>query len=113
MSRKPPLPLEWHPFYRDHTWLLDWLNGDPAYPPDHILVAMPERLSATIGMIGLSAHATAVNDRHIVLTRRKAAGPAPYVGRRFRDGWWCAVDHLGRGIASDSFRIYDDGSIER
>jgi hypothetical protein len=24
---KPPAPLEWHPAYRDRTWLLDWVEG--------------------------------------------------------------------------------------
>jgi hypothetical protein len=42
------------------------------------------------------------------LTKRRCAGPAPYVGRPFIYAWWAAVDEFGRGIAGDSARQYRD-----
>lgn len=35
MSAAPP-PLEWHPAYRDKTWLLDWLEGRSKHQSDRI-----------------------------------------------------------------------------
>lgn len=95
--RKPPPPLEWHPFYQGHMWLLDWLNGDPNYPSHAIIVALPERDPSSF------------LDRRIVLDKRKAHAPAPYVGDAFRYGWHFATDELGRAISGESFRVYSNG----
>lgn len=107
---KPPPPLEWHPAYSGQTWLLDWLNGVPGYPEHTVLVQLPQPHRAILDPYPSPWDH---RDRRITLDKRKAAGPAPYVGEPFCYGWWFATDHLGRGIASDSFRVYRDGRIER
>ena len=106
---KPPPPLEWHPFYARHTWLLDWLNGEPGYTHHSMNIPLPEPFTAAY----ITATEPTLIDRVITLTKRRAVAPAPYVGRPFRYGWWFAADHLGRAVAGESFRVYQDGSIER
>lgn len=41
----------------------------------------------------------------VVLTRRRCAGTAPYVGRPFHYEWWAARDEYGRCIAGDVRRV--------
>lgn len=95
-----PAPLEWHPAYRDHTELLDWLEGRTGH------------CEVVFTNIARALHATddpGVMDqvpRRRILTRRKAWGPAPYVGEPFVYVWYCAVDELGRGIAGDARVVY-------
>lgn len=98
----PPPPLEWHPFYARHTWLLDWLNGDPSYPSHAVVVAFPDRDPRSL-----------LDRDRIVLDKRKAHAPAPYVGDPFRYGWHFATDSLGRSMAGEAFRVYGDGRVER
>lgn len=107
---KPVPPLEWHPFYARHMWLLDWLNGDPAYPHHTMRIAQPQPIAASFNA---DSEPWAPWNRDLTLTKRRAVAPAPYVGRPFRYGWWYAADHLGRAVAGESFRVYQDGSIER
>ncbi len=87
----PPAPLEWHPWYRDRTWLLDWLEHGQQH---NYLVPVPRRVR--FGADGPGDTACAV------LTKRRAFGLAPYVGDPFLYTWWAATDQHGRSIASDS-----------
>ena len=42
----------------------------------------------------------------IVLTRRKAWGPAPYVGAPYVYQWWCLIDEHGQGIGGQAWQEY-------
>lgn len=102
----PPAPLEWHPAYRDHTWLLDWLEGRSEFRQDAVQIPFvsPMRLEpydpgAPIVPDVIRAH---------TLTKRKAIGLAPYVGRPFVYFWSFAIDDLGRAVAGDTRIRYAD-----
>lgn len=86
-----PAPLEWHPWYRGKTWLLDWLERGHQH---NYLVPVPRRVRFDESEPVATACA--------VLTKRRAFGPAPYVGDPFVYIWWAATDQHGRSIASDS-----------
>lgn len=104
-DRLPPSPLEWHPAYRDQTWLLDWLEGrSKHHQQDRIELPVIHRL--VLGDDGLMSAATEL--RTITLTRQQACGLAPYVGRPFRYMWHFATDHLGRAIAGESWAQHLD-----
>lgn len=102
MPTTPPAPLEWHPAYRDQTWLLDWLEGRSKYQQDRIELPMVTRL--ILDDFGLPSTATELSQ--FTLTKHKAIGPAPYVGRPFRYMWHFATDQLGRAIAGESWIDY-------
>lgn len=104
----PPTPLEWHPTYRDKTWLLDWINGNEgALPHDTIeLPRQPTRSSMFELAENDTAPAESLPTRTVRLTRHKAWGAAPYVGDPFVYVWHYATDHVGRSIASDSVIVY-------
>jgi hypothetical protein len=90
----PPAPLEWHPAYRDKTWLIDWLNSrDGIYFRVPII---PE----------LSVNSLEQIKDHEILTKQQAAGPAPYVGDPFIYVWFFVTDNLNRSIAGESWIEY-------
>jgi hypothetical protein len=96
-------PLEWHPYYRHLTHLLDWLNEDGSFAK-HDSIHVPH----------LRFHRIQTNkddnDNSIIetltLTRRKAAGLAPYVGKPFIYEWNIGIDRYGRQIAGESHIKY-------
>ena len=90
----PPAPLEWHPWYRGMTYLLDWLEH--GQQPNY-LVPVPRRVQISEG-----SGAYPDNTACAVLAKRRAFGFAPYVGDPFIYTWWTATDQHGRSIASDS-----------
>lgn len=90
-------PLEWHPWYRNKTSLLDWLNHRGRY-------ADTNPLRIPVPVFALDGDDLEVHE--IALTRHRAAGRAPYVGCPFHYTWTVGVDSLGRQIASDSTRHY-------
>jgi hypothetical protein len=103
VSAAPP-PLEWHPYYRDQTWLLDWLDRRGRYA-DHEDLRLPVRLPRPslierVDDIGPQL-------RTITMVRRRAVGAAPYVGRPFHYEWYVGVDDLGRCIAGESRIVYE------
>lgn len=104
---EPPMPLEWHPWYRDKTWLLDWLNGATGYPASHVKIPVvpPLRVAYSVNPEDSATLNT------VTLTKHRAQGWAPYVGRPFVYAWTVAVDELGRGIANDSERVYVEDFI--
>jgi hypothetical protein len=95
----PPAPLEWHPAYRDQTWLLDWLEGRREGRTD--IIKFPILPPMRIRDYDRAPDPVETPPTR-TLTKRKAYGHAPYVGRPFVYRWWCAVDELGRGIAGES-----------
>lgn len=103
--REPPPPGECHPAYQDMmSWLRDWLNGSPRYPPDRVQVPFTQRLNLTL--TGSSAHEPAISTH--ILIKEKAAGLAPYVGDPFVYIWYVATDELGRSVAGDAKIRYLD-----
>lgn len=102
---KPAPPLEWHPAYRRMTELLDWLENPSA--PTSVKVAIlgpPPTLTMSADELYPASTDTY---KTMVLTKRKAWGPAPYVGPRFHYRWWTAVDQLGRMIGGESKIAYE------
>lgn len=106
----PPSPLEWHPAYREKTYLIDWLNrvGHLANKEvvqyyDYRLESLAERIEK--GPFGSTAFTVKT------LTRQKCWGPAPYTGRPFIYMWFAAVDELGRGIAGESWQEFMPWSV--
>lgn len=94
-----PAPLECHPAYLDRReWLVDWL--DNPLSGDAVQIPSFDDFAA--------ATDTYVSVKAITMTRKLAAGPAPYVGPPFRYEWWVGVDELGRCVAGDSRVVYDD-----
>lgn len=111
MSEKPPPPLEWHPAYRDKTWLLDWLNGTGRFAHLHT-IRVPITPQIRIEVRDPDPF-TIEEIRFHTLVRKRAFGQAPYVGRPFIYVWRVGVDELGRSIASDSRIVYLDDSARR
>lgn len=103
-----PSPLDWHPAYRDKTWLLDWLERRGPYADLDVirLPVLPSmRRLFTVQEFPDPSHDVS---RSMTMTRRKCWGPAPYVGRPFVYVWMAGVDDLGRCIASDSRIVYPE-----
>jgi hypothetical protein len=93
-----PAPLEWHPAYRDKTWLLDWLNTQSTD-----VIQLPTATSPWYSPAGDEMIAPTVTNV-ITLTKHRCWGRAPYVGDPFVYVWTVGVDSAGRTIASDSVR---------
>jgi hypothetical protein len=87
-----PDPREWHPFYSDDPDLLDWLEDS----------GNTEVIFAADPAGWLEESPTGDKPRRLILTKRKAWAPAPYVGRPFVYVWNCAVDDVGRWIAGEA-----------
>jgi hypothetical protein len=101
--------MEWHPAYREQTWLLDWLDGKLFGGGPSVNVPLGRRPRLVLHEPSLDELLAEQPDR-ITLQRQKAHGKAPYVGRPFVYVWHCATDNLGRGIAGESKIVYtDDG----
>lgn len=105
-SRQPPSPLEWHPAYRDRTWLLDWLEGRHGLTNHQIV--LPIKPAPTIA--SYLDNPDGLGNGTVILTRHWAMGWAPYVGRPFVYMWFVAFDNLGRSIAGESRIVYTDGA---
>jgi len=100
----PPAPLEWHPAYRRHTDLLAWLDDPKGYPAVQVPFLEPPRVTA-------DDPADPIKDTKIrvhTLTKQRAQGLAPYVGRPFIYRWTVATDQVGRSIAGESRIEYID-----
>lgn len=93
-------PLEWHPWYRDKTQLIDWLNERGPLANRHaIMIPIVPTVAATYSA---DDDTTAVVARPILIERRRAWGAAPYVGCPFVYEWNVGEDTLGRQIAGES-----------
>lgn len=98
----PPAPLEWHPAYRDQTWLLDWLEGRGGWPTDRIVLPIAPTARAFLSYDAATPVPEPLSPRTRVLTKQRAWGAAPYVGRPFIYWWYFATDELNRSIAGDA-----------
>lgn len=81
MMDTPPMPLEWHPAYRDKTWLLDWLESSESEA--HLAIDRPQRLEGIDEVPATVARTPST----LILTKCM---------------WRCAVDDLGRAIAGEA-----------
>ncbi len=102
----PPPPLEWHPFYRDQTWLLDWVQSE-----DRQMVIVP--IPPVVRVLLDEAEACHGDPAHRfpVLIKRKAAGAAPWTGSPFFYVWYVATDQYGRSISSESWAEPEGGNL--
>lgn len=100
MNQAPCMPGEVHPAYTGHRWLVDWLDGGTPLASDHVRIPIPDPITLPRP------------DTH-VMTRRKAWGPAPYVGRPFVYQWYVGEDELGRMVGGCTTWIrYLEGEAE-
>lgn len=93
----PPPPLDWHPWYRnrvDQLWT--WLNG----PEESITIAVPPAITLRAYLRPQEPDPSGPTTLH--LRKRRALGPAPYVGEPFAYWWYIATDQYGRSIAGES-----------
>lgn len=104
-----PAPLSWHPWYRGKAWLIDWLNDDPrcGLPWDTILIPVLRPLRLLMST-DLDLYPTEPLNPALRITKRRAAGPAPYVGRPFVYAWNVSEDDYGRRCAGESRIVYTD-----
>jgi hypothetical protein len=100
MSTEVVAPLECHPWFeRYRGMIVRWLDDPQGYPAFEVpvlpVVRWMDDLSPTA--VGLSA---------VMLTKKKAVGLAPYVGRPFVYLWFVGVDQYGRQVAGNSRIVY-------
>lgn len=105
-----PPPLSWHPFYQGNTMLLDWLNGTGplAHCEWNINLPKPRRPVYLTSSEDLYPEAEPSFDV-MTMTKQRAWGPAPWVGRPFHYEWYVGTDDLGRQIAGESTIVYEEG----
>ncbi|HEY6793281.1 MAG TPA: hypothetical protein VI248_01220 [Kineosporiaceae bacterium] len=96
-------PGQRHPWYAGKRWIVEWLNHHGPYAErDHIPVPVlpvvtadyydPEAPLLDVSLPG-----------EVLLTRRKAVAPCPYVGEPVAYMWHVGADDLGRQVAGDSW----------
>jgi hypothetical protein len=103
----PPRPLYWHPWYRDRTELLDWLNSSDYSPR---IIPIPTAPRAVFWDIAEETYPTRPPSwTQLRLTKQRAFGLAPYVGEPFGYAWYVASDELGRSIAGEARIVYRYG----
>lgn len=102
-------PLYWHPFYRGKTWLLDWLNGEGEFAKvDPIRFPIIQRATAVL-TADADIDPVGPSFKVMTLTKQRAWGPAPWVGKPFHYEWYVGTDDLGRHIAGESKIVYETG----
>jgi hypothetical protein len=102
-----PWPNTCHPAYNGNATVRDWVNRRGPYADLHTL-----RLPVFHRLVySLAAAPDPLDDAPAVntLSRRRAVGRAPYVGRPFVYVWDVATDELGRHVAGDTRIQYLDG----
>jgi len=99
---EPPAPLEWHPAYREweRTGLIHWINEHDNYQY-RIHVPFPLRVNSWVNNPSEVDQWT-----ELVLTKHKAYGWAPYVGKPFIYVWYVAIDQFNRWISGESWIEY-------
>lgn len=99
-AEAPPMPLEWHPWFRGKAYLVDWLH-DKAHPFGRNIrlpVPRPPRFCG----IDEDVKPAELALNCVTLTKREAYGNAPYVGEPFVYVWPVATDEYGRSIAGEA-----------
>ena len=100
MSDVPP-PLEWHPWYRGKSFLIDWLNNTEPQVVIPVLRSIKAVFDEDPAPTAVPSFST------LTLTKQRAWGPAPWTGRPFHYEWNFATDALGRSIAGESRIVHD------
>lgn len=100
----PPDALDWHPWYHDKRWLLEWLDSD-----DIRDLTVHVRRVMRFGYVAPEAPIAAARKGVAILRKETAAGPAPHVGSPFWYEWNVATDQYGRFIAGESRIAYRQG----
>jgi hypothetical protein len=98
------MPGECHPAYANMPWLRDWVNGLTGYPRDRVMIPAPRLSVAPFGKD--SQKPIESMPAPLMMTRKRCARPAPYVGRPFCYTWEFGVDNLGRAVAGDAKMQY-------
>jgi hypothetical protein len=97
MESAPP-PGEWHPWYRDKPWLMNWLNDRKSM--NYRVLVMP---APRVSFADYPYH----RDGHeISLTKTIAWALAPWAEQSYVYAWYVATDTYGRQIAGDSWIEY-------
>ena len=103
----PPRPLYWHPFYRDRTELMDWLDSSSN---DRRYIPLPKPIRyANFRQLDEQEIVKPIEHELLTLTKQVAGGPAPYVGEPFMYRWNVATDQYGRSIAGEARIMYRYG----
>lgn len=99
MNATPLPPGMQDPWYDDKLWIRDWL----AREDEHTL-----RLPAPETAAGDAWARSVLDDLRdaVLVTKHRAAGPAPYVGVPFHYEWTIGIDTHGRQIAGDTRIIH-------
>lgn len=98
MEPVPP-PGEWHPWYADKPWLMQWLNN-PQSMYYRVPIAPVPRLSFVPSVYP--------DIRELILTKRQAWTWAPWAECPYIYAYYVASDQYGRLIAGDSWVEYID-----
>lgn len=98
----PPRPLYWHPWYRGKTRLWEWLESSA-----HEL-RLPVIPKLDFRSYHVDGHIDSAKPLVLELRKRKAFGPAPFVGEPFFYRWYVATDQFGRSISSEAQIVYPD-----
>lgn len=91
-----PAPGEWHPWYQDKPWLMDWLN-DRKSMYYRVPVMRPLR-----ALFVENASLFDFEPRELLLTKRRAWTFAPWAERPYVYMWNIATDQYGRQISGDN-----------
>lgn len=102
-----PPPLSWHPYYRGKTWLIDWLNGNSSLPEWDIVLPVVQPLSARLIAAEEEFPVGSPSVKVMRMSKQRAWGPAPWVGRPFHYEWFVGKDELGRMCAGESRIVYN------
>lgn len=100
----PVRPLYWHPFYREKTFLLDWLNSPSR--ESRLVPVIPPLRYPDFKKREEEYPPKPIRREYLTLTKQVALGRAPYVGEPFAYRWYVATDNLGRSIASEAAIVY-------
>lgn len=111
-TAKPPAPLERHPYYEDQTWLLDWLEC-PGRDANRIVMDTSLGTSAHRWWLDEPTDLIEALPDELIMTRRRAWAPAPYVGNPFHYEWYVGEDNLGRCIAGEARIVYEEQTVSR
>lgn len=106
----PPAPLEWHPAYREHTDLIDWLEGRGPYAEKNMMV-VPVPIRVETLATGPSGDFYLAETIEIMAVHKiMCVGLAPYTGPPAYYWWEAAYDNAGRWIAGDAhLRLFPAG----
>lgn len=93
MIKEPP-PETVHPFYKDCSHLIDWINEPIPTPVAYVQEEHRQE-----------------EDDPLTLVRQRAYAEAPYVGDEYRYAWYYFTDEHERSISGKVVRVYSWESL--